>query len=465
MTTTSASATYDPTTTAQQLATAYTAPRQQILTAQTNAATATASALSKLGAALSAFSGSLTALSSKKSLLANSATLSDNTLGTAVATNAATAGTYSFYVEQLATANQVSYSGLADSPAAGSGTLAITVGAGAPISVNLSAADANGDGTLSPKEMAAAINGASGNNHQVTASILTVNGNAQLVLSAGATGANSQIALDTSGVTNGAVKAALDLPANVNQLVAAKDAIVWLGAQNTGTKLQQASNSYTAIDGVTLNLSKVPAGGAPLTVTVGSDTSTTTANVQAFVDAYNTLHALVANMTDAGDPSKQVGAGAFANDTGVTVLLSRMASTVRETIGGSTLANFGVTASRDGVLSVNSVKLTSALAANPTGLDQLFGSTTTGAKSGIMGDLDKYISLWNNTANGQILTRQAALTRQQSALASRQTELDAQYDSAYKRYNAQFTALQALQAQMASTTSMFDALFSSSNNN
>ena len=465
MTTTSASATYDPTTTAQQLATAYTAPRQQILTAQTNAATATASALSKLGAALTAFSSSLTALSSKKSLLANSATLSDNTIGSASATSVATPGSYSFYVEQVATANQVSYSGLADSPAAGSGTLAISVGAGAPVSVNLSAADSNGDGVLSPKEMAAAINAAPGNNRQVTASILTINGNAQLVLSAGATGANSQITLDTTAVTNGAIKGALDLPANANQLVAAKDAIVWLGAQGTGTKLQQASNSYTAIDGVTLNLAKVPAGGAPLTVTVGSDTSTTTANVQAFADAYNTLHALLANMTDAGDPSKKVDAGVFANDTGVTVLMNRMASTVRETIGGATLATYGVTASRDGVLSVNSVKLSSALVANPTGLDQLFGSTSNGAKSGVMGDLDKYISLWNNTANGQIITRQAALTRQQSALASRQTELDAQYDSAYKRYNIQFTALQALQAQMASTTSMFDALFSSSNNN
>jgi flagellar hook-associated protein 2 len=51
MTVTSASATYDPATTAQQLATAYTAPRQQILDAQTAKATASAAALSKLGAA------------------------------------------------------------------------------------------------------------------------------------------------------------------------------------------------------------------------------------------------------------------------------------------------------------------------------------------------------------------------------------------------------------------------------
>lgn len=464
MTVTSASATYDPATTAQQLATAYTAPRQQILDAQTAKATASAAALSKLGAALTAFNAAQAALSGKKSLLANSATMSDNTLATATATNGAAPGSYSLYVEQLASANQLSYSGLADSPAAGSGTLAISVGGGAAISVNLGTADSNGDGTISPKEIAVAINAAPNNGRKVTASVLTINGTAQLILSAGATGANSQITLDTSGVTNAAIKGALDLPANVKQLVAPKDAIVWLGAQGTGTKLQQASNTYTAIDGVTLNLTKVPAGGAPLTVTVGSDSTSTTANVQAFADAYNALHALLANQTDAGDPSKSVGAGIFSNDTGVTVLMSRLANTVRESIGGMTLANYGVTASRDGVLSVNAVKLTSALAANPSGLDQLFGSASVGAKSGVMGDLDKYINLWSNTANGQIMTRQAAVTRTQKTLTTRQTELDAQFDSAYKRYNAQFTALQSLQAQMASTTTMFDALFGSKDN-
>jgi flagellar hook-associated protein 2 len=464
MTVTSASATYDPATTAQQLATAYTAPRQQILDAQTAKATASAAALSKLGAALTTFNAAQAALSLKKSLLANSATLSDSTLATASATNLAAAGSYSFYVEQQASANQVSYSGLADSPAVGSGTLAISIGGGLPVTVNLGTADSNGDGAISAKEIAIAINAAPNNGRKVTASVLTINGTAQLILSAGATGANSQITLDTSGVSNAAIKGALDLPANAKQLVAPKDAIVWLGAQGTGTKLQQASNTYTAIDGVTLNLAKVPAGGAPLTVTVGSDGASTTANVQSFVDAYNALHALLASQTDAGDPSKSVSAGIFANDTGVTVLMSRLASAVRDTVGGLTLANFGVTASRDGVLSVNTTKLSSALAANPSGLDQLFGSTSVGAKSGVMGELDKYINLWSNTANGQIMTRQAAVTREQRTLTNRQADLDAQFNSAYKRYNAQFTALQSLQAQMASTTSMFDALFGSKTN-
>ncbi len=463
--TTTGSATFDPTSTATQLATAYTSARQEILTKQTDAATATASALGKLGAALSEFNSGLAALSAKKSLLANSASFSDTTIGSASATTAATPGSYSFFVEQLASAHQVAYAGLADSAAAGSGTLAITVGAGAPINVNLAAADKDANGTLTPKEIAAAINAAPGNGAKLTASILTVNGAAQLVLTAGATGAASQITLDTSGVTNGAVKGALDLAANRKQLVAAQDAVVWLGAQGSGTKLQQASNTYTAIDGVTLNFTKAqPAGAAPVTLTVGGDASATAANVQAFVDSYNKLQKLLASMTDPGDPSKKVDAAVFANDAGVNVLKSRLGTTARESVGALSLSGYGVSVGRDGTLSVNSVKLKAALAANPAGLDQVFGSTAAGAKSGVMGDLDKYVNLWSNSATGQVVVRQASVSKLQTALVGRQATLDGQYNSAYKRYLAQFTNLQNLQSQMASTTTMFDAIFNSSKN-
>lgn len=47
----------------------------------------------------------------------------------------------------------------------------------------------------------------------------------------------------------------------------------------------------------------------------------------------------------------------------------------------------------------------------------------------------------------------------QKALMNRQVLISAHYDSAYNRYLAQFTQLQALQAQMNTTSSIFDALF------
>ncbi len=463
--TTISSATYDPASTATQLAAAYTAARQGIITQQSDSATATAAALGKLGAGLADFSATLAALSAKKSLLANAASFSDAAIGSASASASAAPGSYAFFVERLASAHQVSYDNLADTTAAGSGTLSITVGAGSPITIDLSAANKDGDSVLSPKEIAAAINLATGNNGKVTASILTVNGIARMVLGAGSTGAASAIAIDTSAVTNNALKTALDAPANFRQMTAAQDAIVWLDASSAaagGTMLQQASNTYTVVSGVTMTFTQAQAAGAaPVTMTVASDPAGSAANVTSFVDAYNKLQKLIAGQTYAGDPAKSLAGGAFSNDAGVAALKRHLADSIRTSFNGMTLAKFGITASRDGVLSVNSSTLKTALAANPAGLDQVFGSATAGATSGVMGELNKYTSQWGNSVNGQIVVRKASVSKQQSTLVARQATLDTQYNSAYKRYLSQFTALQGLQAQMASTSTMFDAIFKS----
>ena len=99
---------YDPATTAAALAESYTAGRQSILTARTRQASAVAGALTQLRSAISAYQGSLATLSSSKRLLVNAASLSDPTMGTATAGPSATPGSYSFFVERVATASQVS---------------------------------------------------------------------------------------------------------------------------------------------------------------------------------------------------------------------------------------------------------------------------------------------------------------------------------------------------------------------
>jgi flagellar hook-associated protein 2 len=458
--------TFDPQTTAAQLATAYTSGIQAQLRAQTSVASATSAAIDTLRGALNDFTSALSALSLKKSVVANSATFSDPSVGTATAGSTAAPGTYSFFVEQIARAQQVAYGGLADSPAAGNtGNLAVTVG-GTSFNVNVGLADKNGDGSLSPAELAAAINTTAANTSLVTASIVTVNGLAQLVLTSNNTGAANTISLDTSGLSAGAVKTALDNAANYRELVAAQDAKVWLGAQGTGTLMQQASNTYTSVAGVTMTFTKAQAAGAsPVTLTVGNDSAGTLANVQAFVTAYNKLHDTLDTLTNQGDVSKQVAAAIFANDSGVTSMVSHIAATLRESVNGATLAGYGITAARDGTLSVNSTRLASALAANPTGLDAVFGSSTAGSKSGVLGDLDTYIGKWTNSATGQLAARLTAVTKRQASLTKQQAVLDAQYDSAYKRYLDQFTRLQQLQDAMSRTTSMFDAMFSTSKDN
>jgi flagellar hook-associated protein 2 len=454
---------YDPKTTATNLANAYVAGQQSAIDGRTKATAATSTALTTLSSAMSAFQTALASLSSgSKTVSATAATFSA-AVGTAKATSAAIAGTYSFYVEQLATAGQISYGGLSDTAAAGSGNLSVMLADGSNFQVSLTTADSNMDGTLSPKEIAAAINVAATNNSRVTASTLNVNGATTLVLSSNLTGAANAATLDTSGITNVALKAALDDNTQRKLIVTAQDAIIWSGAQTTGTKITQASNTFSVVDGVSMTFTKAQAASetAPVVLTVAPDNSATSANVQAFVDAYNKVQTTLDGLTDVGDPSKSVAPSVFASDSGLGALRNRMLATLRTAVGGQTLVNYGISAKRDGTLALDSNKLAKAVEANPAGLDGLFGKATLSTSSGVLGALDKLMGQWTNAANGQLASRKNAVQKEQASLTTRQAKVQTQFDNAYKRYLEQFTNLQTLQSKMNNTSSLFTALFSS----
>lgn len=454
--------TYDPVNTANSLADKYVMARQQILDTQRKAATATEKGLSELGSAMSAFQTSLAALTgTNKSMYAQSAVFSDTSVGSATASATAAAGNYSFFVKKLATASQVSYTGLTDN-AGVAGTLQINMGGASAFTVNLGAADTDANGTLSTRELAAAINSATGNTSMITASIVTTGATSELVLTAKNTGAGTAITIDTSAVTGASsLKAANADPARVRTLALAQDAEIRIGSE-TGTAITQASNTFTNIDGVKMTFTKTQApGSAPVTIAVGADSAGTTANVQAFVDAYNKLKTVLNKLTDAGDPSKGAAGGAFAHDGGIRALNDRLVSLLRPTTSGDTLASFGIIATKDGTLELRSDRLQRQLALKPTSLDGLIGVASSSAPTGIAGALDKFIKGWSNSADGQIKQRKEATTNTQKTLADRQAFLEQQHEAAYNRYLRQFTTLQTLQGAMTNNLSMFDALFGS----
>ncbi|MTD32922.1 flagellar filament capping protein FliD [Paludibacterium denitrificans] len=454
--------TTSPSYMAQQLATAYTQGTQNLLSTQTQDAQTTSSALTSLQSALQVFQSALNTLSGQPTAVAQSATFSNSAIGSATANGTATAGSYQFFSEQLAQASQVAFQGVpAATPVGSAGTLVVKMADGTSLNVNLAAADTNGDGQLSPAEIASAINQNTAN-AKLAASVITVNGVSQMVVTAGHTGANSQISLDTSGVTDSTLASALG---TANTLVAAQDSIVWLGAQGTGIKMQQASNTYTSIAGVSMTFSQARATGtAPVTLTVATDNSATAKNVQGFVDAYNSLKTALDKLTDTGDAANGKAAAAFASDAGVRSLRDRLNTIIRQTFAGGTLLQYGVSADRYGTLSLNQTKLQNALASNPTGLDKVLGGNST---TGLLGTAKSYLDSWLNFSSGQIKTRQDSVQRLQKDLTSRQSVLNDQYDQAYKRYLAQFSALQSIQSLISQNTGILSNLAgsgSSSNN-
>jgi flagellar hook-associated protein 2 len=452
------SPTYDPIPTATNLADKYVAPRQQILTAQLAAATAAERGLTEMNSALLGFQTSLAALTgANKTVFAQSAVFGDTTIGSATASSKAAAGTYAFFVKQIATASQVTFTGLTDSTGV-AGKLKLNMGGALAFDVDMAAANTDG-GALTTRELAAAINGAAGNAGKVTASIVTTGGTAELVLTAKNTGLNSAITLDTSGITgtSSLVDANAD-PARRRVLVEARDAEIRVGAEN-GTAITQASNTFTAVDGVSMTFTKAhAAGAAPVTLTVSADTTATTANVQAFVDAFNKLKTALNKLTDSGDAAKGVAGGAFASDSGVRALNDRLTALLRP-VGGESLAAYGIISTRTGTLELDAKRLTSQLAVNPTGLDALIGAPSSSAPTGIAGALDNYLKTWSSGVDGQIKQRREQTTTQQSRLSDRQASLDGQHEAAYQRYLRQFTQLQTMQSVMNNNVSLFDALF------
>lgn len=462
------SPTYDPKSTATSLAGAYIAPTKATLDSQAATATATTNGLSALGNALSAFQSSIEALvSTTNAVSAAAATFSQSNIASATAKSTAVPGTYSFYVEQLATAGQVAYGGITDATASGSGSLNVALADGSNFQVDLANADANHDGVLTAKEIAAAVNTAANNNSRVTASVVTVNGASTLVLASSQTGAANAATLDTSGVTDAGLKAQLDDPAQKKQLVTAQDAVLWFGPQGSGTKIQQASNVFNVVDDVTIKLTQAQtAGASPVTMTVGPDNSTTASNVQGFVDAWNKLITTIDALSSPGDPNANpaVAPGPFANDAGLAALRQRLEGTLRTVTNGQSLISFGISAKRDGTLNLDTGRLNRVVAANPGTIDKLFGRALPGAQSGVLGTLDNVVRQWTTSGTGQISTRNDTVTKQKSDIDSRRATLQTQYDNAYTRYLAQFTALQQLQSQMNSNSNLFSALFSSSSN-
>lgn len=440
----------NPTQIATQLASLYVQKSQQQLTTQNKTAKARSDALNQLQKALQDFRSTLSGLGAKKTMAAMSASFGQEGAGTVSASGTAQPGSYALFVEKVATAHQIAVDGVA---AAAGGTLTVDLAGGDSFDVDLAAADGDGNGQLSTAEIALAVNRAPDNGGKVNAMVLTADGQTRLVFASANTGEDGEITLDASQVADAGLKAALGTP---TQLSAAADAVVWLGGQGTGVKMQQASNTFTAIDGVTMTVSRATAPGETLQLTVARNANDTAANVQSFVDAYNGLLKTLDTLSSAGGADKGQQAGPFASDAGMRALRDRLNTMIRQSFGGVRLAEMGVTASREGTLSLDRAKLDKLMADKPTALDDFFNGV---GANGLLKEAGGYLDKWLNSSSGLIKLRRDSAQRMQGELDARQERIDSQYDQAYKRYLAQYSQLQAMQAQMSQTLDTLNGYF------
>ena len=440
---------FDPTTLATQLANYDILALQTSITKQKSTLQAQTKALDSLRTALTTFRTSITALnSSSASVLKNSATMNQEGIATITASASARKGIYSINVTQLASAQQKSFEGMTDDDIKNaSGTLKINLN-GESIEVEM-------DGLNSLADFADAVNKAefpsvkdntsttaTSEQNGVTASLMRVNGEVSLMLSSDQSGEKYDIQLDTSGMTNGK-----DIFAGERTITDGKDAIFKLG--DSDKEYFSSSNTLDQlVDGVSIKLTSTTESGKPLVITVDTDNTETQNQIQAFLDAYNTLRGSISDLTATGTSADS--RGAFAGDAGISSLTSELSNLLLGTFGDQNMSKFGISADKDGKLSIDSDVLEKQLKNDPQTVAQFFNGN-----DGLIKKMDKSLDKYLSTSSGLLKGRQETLDRQQTEIDTKTEKMNTRYESSYNRYLKQFTQLQKLMTQMNNTMSMF----------
>lgn len=422
----------DPAYLAQQYTQIERSSKDEVLKAQQSRFTTLLSSYQKLETSLGSMQDLLESFTKDKELLSNTASTSADTVLSVTAGSDAVAGNYEIFVQQLAQNHQMSLAFNSTDTLPADGQFELTV-AGKSFAVNLSTLPSGAGLT----DLASAINNAA-DNSGVQATVMRSGTQSYLVLTSKESGAANAISMnfvpgaDTSGADIGSAVTA------ATELKAAQDAIVKVGAQNPITVTSASNKLEDVIAGVTIDLKKMQAGtDQPVQISVQQDPKAVEDKLKKFVDSYN---ALVKQIN--ADPS-------LKSDTMARSISSQMRQSFQKLYQGTTLSSIGIEFDRNGVLSVNSEKMTKALAENPAKVEQMLVADNS-LFSGIQDSLEPYTKRY-----GLMKDKQQTLQASLDMVTEKQKRHDYSMDLVYKRYLSQFTQMQVTIAQLESSMSQF----------
>ncbi len=440
----------DPISMATQLATFDVQPFQQRYQMQADRYQSQLTALSKVESALREFRTAMNEMNSTtSSIIKNSATVSQDGYFTANADATALAGSYQIFVEQIASAHQVSADMPVDLDSTTEiptvGTLDLTIN-GETMSLDLATVDTDGDGIATMADLVSAINNDSAN-PGVNATLVRSNGQTHFMLSSSETGVANRISVSASGTGQAWFE---DAFTNLNEISAPKDAVIWLGEEGSGLQLTNSSNTFQGfIYGVDITVSKAQTTGeAPLSLNVGADAEATKEQVNQFVEAYNSLIATLDTYTKVGGEDEK--RGVLASDPTLRSIESQLTNIVRNEFNGMRLSDVGITISREGKMSIDSEKFAEAQQTNGAALEAMFNG-----EGALLSTLDAMAEPFLKFSSGLFSSRKDALQASLDRLDDKQAKLERKYEMSYNRYLKQFTHMNSLMTQMNQTMSMF----------
>lgn len=400
-------------------------------------------ALAQLKGAMSSLQSALADLRKPETFLARKVTTGTNDFFTASATADAAPGSYQVEVRQLAKSAQLGSAGITGGAAAvaGVGTLAITQGS-TTFTVTLGATD----NTLA--DLRDAINSATGNPGIAASLVTDVNGT-HLVIGSALTGAANSLSITTTDGDANLTRFVHNPPtlSNMTELQAAQDAIVFV----SGYEIHDADNAIdTAIDGVTLNLTKEETGTLT-SLGISLDQAGVRSRAERFVSAYNVLASQISKLRSY-DPETRA-AGPLLGDAMLRGIETQMRRILSDSVAGqsgspyTSLASIGITTNKDGTLALDATRFDAAMAVEPTVASRIFASDG-GVANRLADFLEQKLGSGSELSarDTRIAERRKDITRQKESLETRMEQIQA-------RYLKQFNALDSLLTQLQSTSS------------
>lgn len=360
-------------------------------------------------------------------------------------------------VSQLAKAQSTASTAVASGTAIGTGTLTIelgswssgsfTAGGETPVSISIAA----GEDNLS--DIAAKINDADAG---VSAIVLKDTSGERLLLRSKDTGTENGFRItaadDDGNATDASGLSRLSFDGSgssgTTQTQGAQNALATIN----GVAIETASNTLDdTLPGLTLQLAQVTT--APVEIEVSADQDAIRANVQSFVDAYNSLNNNLATTTKYDEATQT--AGTLQGDSTAVGLQNALRAMMRSTTAASPftrLSDIGIEIKTGGVMTLDSEKFNEALA-DLDGLKDLFmadtGDTTT---EGFGRKIDAFADGLLE-ADGLLTTRKDALQKAMDRNSDEQDRVNDRAARAETRYLAMYNAMDANVAKLNSLNS------------
>jgi flagellar hook-associated protein 2 len=391
------------------------------------------SAYGKLKSSLSTFQDAMQKLSTPAALKVYTATSGNDAVFTASASDIAEASTFGIEVVRIAERHKFASQELLDTDTIGgknNDALEIQVGSDPAntLIVDLSTAKTLGG-------IRDAINTDPANPGVSASIVFGNNGNQKLVLTADDSGAANALSFSYNGVKKGDFDfEEINNIGNIDDL----DAEI----EVDGYTVTRGSNIIDdLITGVTLNLQNADKG-TTYALDIERDTTAVTESVQAFADAYNGIMTEIQALRD--------------NELATDSLLFSIEQGLRNTMnspatgllsGLSYLGEIGVTFSREGVLTVDTADVESALSNDFNAVSELFST----AGQGFANRLDTLLDGWLAT-DGLIDGRTDSLDDSKRLLETREESLEYRMSQIEARLFAQFGQLDTLLGSLQSTS-------------